>query len=61
MGYFNYPNGLFEIQVKLPKNWVLITHMFFQCNQNNAGIVGWSPTGSSINDIVDSIMFHITQ
>ena len=31
MGCYNYSNGLFEIQVKLPKNWVLITHLFFQC------------------------------
>ena len=29
MGCYNYSNGLFEIQVKLPKNWVLITHLFF--------------------------------
>ena len=31
MGCYNYSNGLFEIQVKLLKNWVLITHLFFQC------------------------------
>ena len=31
MGCYNYSNGLFEIQVKLPKNWVLITHLFLQC------------------------------
>ena len=36
MGCFNYPNGLFEIQVKLPKNWVLMTYLFL--NQARAGL-----------------------
>ena len=30
LGCYNYSNGLFEIQVKLQKNWYLI-HLFFQC------------------------------
>ena len=32
MGCYNYSQGLFENQVKLPKNCVLITHLLFQCN-----------------------------
>ena len=36
MGCYNYSNGLFKIQVKLPKNWVLITHLFFQCTRKKS-------------------------
>ena len=32
----NYSNELFEIQVKLPRNWVFITHLFL--NQACAGL-----------------------
>ena len=53
MGCYNYSNGLFEIQVKLLKNWVPITHLFFQCTNPftqgcNSKWSSWSGFGRTI-------------